>query len=150
MKYFFSTFLFISFVLIPHADDMVVIKNANVFLGQNGFLQKDILIDEGEIILVEDNLPSVPEAELIDAKGKYVTPGLIVFSALGLIEIASIDQTDDTTSNYYNAGFDPSRAYNPFSQAVRLNRSKGVSSTVHMPGASGFFSGLLTYKNIND
>ena len=107
MKYFFSTFLFISFVLIPHADDMVVVKNANVFLGQNGFLQKDILIDEGEIILVEDNLPSVPEAELIDAKGKYVTPGLIVFSALGLIEIASIDQTDDTTSNYYNAGFDP-------------------------------------------
>ena len=150
MKYFFSTFLYISFVLIPHADDMVVIKNANVFLGQNGFLQKDILIDEGEIILVEDNLPSVPEAELIDAKGKYVTPGLIVFSALGLIEIASIDQTDDTTSNYYNAGFDPSRAYNPFSQAVRLNRSKGVSSTVHMPGASGFFSGLLTYTKIND
>ena len=58
-------------------------------------------------------------------------------------------ETNDTGSDIYNAGFDPSRAYNPFSQAVRLNRSKGVTSTVNIPGASGYFSGMLTYTKIN-
>mgnify|MGYP005687763323 FL=1 len=73
-----------------------------------------------------------------------------MFSSLGLLELSSLPETNDTSSNIYNAGFDPSKAYNPFSQAVRLNRAKGVSSTVHVPQASGYFSGLLTYTKINE
>ena len=74
----------------------------------------------------------------------------MVFSSLGLIEIGSLPETNDSSSSIYNAGFDPSKAYNPFSQAVRLNRSKGVTSTVNIPGASGYFSGMLTFTKIND
>ena len=43
-----------------------------------------------------------------------MTPGLIVFSSLGLLEIGALPQTNDTSSDIYNAGFDPSKAYNPF------------------------------------
>ena len=77
-------------------------------------------------------------------------PGSIVFSQLGLLEIGALSETNDSSSSIYNAGFDPTSAYNPFSQAVRLNRSKGVTSTVHVPGASGYFRGLLGYTKIND
>tara|TARA_B100001029_G_C15051955_1_gene451412 strand:+ start:736 stop:2007 length:1272 start_codon:yes stop_codon:yes gene_type:complete len=146
----FRLLLLIPFIVFSDADDMYVIKGGMTFLPDGSFAKKDILVDEGQIILVEDSIGDVGAENVINAEGKYVTPGLIVFSSLGLLEIGALPQTNDTSSDIYNAGFDPSKAYNPFSQAVRLNRAKGVSSTVHVPGASGYFSGLLTYTKIND
>jgi len=146
----FRLLLLIPFIVFSDADDMYLIKGGMTFLPDGSFAKKDILIDEGQIILVEDSIGDVGAENVINAEGKYVTPGLIVFSSLGLLEIGALPQTNDTSSDIYNAGFDPSKAYNPFSQAVRLNRAKGVSSTVHVPGASGYFSGLLTYTKIND
>ena len=146
----FRLLLLIPFIVFSDADDMYLIKGGKTFLPDGSLAVKDILIDEGKIILVENNIGNVGAKNVINAEGKYVTPGLIVFSSLGLLEIGALPQTNDTSSDIYNAGFDPSKAYNPFSQAVRLNRAKGVSSTVHVPGASGYFSGLLTYTKIND
>ena len=146
----FRLLLLIPFIVFSDADDMYLIKGGMTFLPDGSFAKKDILIDEGQIILVEDSIGDVGAENVINAEGKYVTPGLIVFSSLGLLEIGALPQTNDASSDIYNAGFDPSKAYNPFSQAVRLNRAKGVSSTVHVPGASGYFSGLLTYTKIND
>ena len=145
----FRLLLLIPFIVFSDADDMYLIKGGKTFLPDGSLAVKDILIDEGKIILVEDNIGNVGAKNVINAEDKYVTPGLIVFSSLGLLEIGALPQTNDTSSDIYNAGFDPSKAYNPFSQAVRLNRAKGVSSTVHVPGASGYFSGLLTYTKIN-
>ena len=146
----FRLLLLIPFIVFSDADDMYLIKGGMTFLPDGSLAKKDILIDEGQIILVEDSIGDVGAENVINAEGKYVTPGLIVFSSLGLLEIGALPQTNDASSDIYNAGFDPSKAYNPFSQAVRLNRAKGVSSTVHVPGASGYFSGLLTYTKIND
>ena len=147
---FLKFFLLMPLLLFPHAEDMYLIKGGMTFLPDGSFAKKDILVDEGVIVLVEDSIGDVGAENIIDASGKYVTPGLIVFSSLGLLELSSLPETNDTSSNTYNAGFDPSKAYNPFSQAVRLNRAKGVSSTVHVPQASGYFSGLLTYTKINE
>ena len=146
----FRLLLLIPFIVFSDADDMYLIKGGMTFLPDGSLAKKDILIDEGQIILVEDSIGDVGAENVINAEDKYVTPGLIVFSSLGLLEIGALPQTNDASSDIYNAGFDPSKAYNPFSQAVRLNRAKGVSSTVHVPGASGYFSGLLTYTKIND
>ena len=146
----FKILLLLPFIVFSDADDMYIIKGGMTFLPDGSFAKKDILVDEGQIILVADTIGDVGAENIIDAEGKYVTPGLIVFSSLGLLEIGALPQTNDTSSDIYNAGFDPSKAYNPFSQAVRLNRAKGVSSTVHIPGASGYFAGLLTYTKIND
>ena len=149
MKYI-KYLLLLSFLVAADADDMIVIKNGNVFVDGEGFVKKDILVDEGKILLVEDMIGNVGASTIINAQGKYVMPGLIVFSQLGLLEIGALSETNDSSSDIYNAGFDPTSAYNPFSQAVRLNRSKGVTSTVHVPGASGYFRGLLGFTKIND
>ena len=146
----FRLLLLVPLILLSDADDMYLIKGGMTFLPDGSVAKKDILVDEGQIILVADTIGDVGAENIINAEGKYVTPGLIVFSSLGLLEIGALPQTNDTSSDIYNAGFDPSKAYNPFSQAVRLNRAKGVSSTVHVPGASGYFSGLLTHTKIND
>ena len=121
---FLRIFAFLPFLVFSHAEDMYLIKGGMTFLPDGSFAKKDILVDEGLIILVEDNIGDVGAENIIDANGKYVTPGLIVFSSLGLLELSSLPETNDTSSDIYNAGFAPSKAYNPFSQAVRLNRAK--------------------------
>ena len=150
MMKFLKFLIFISFLAIADTDDMILIKNGNVFINDVGFMKKDILIDEGKIILVDDMIGNVGASTEINAQGKYLMPGTIVFSQLGLLEIGALSETNDSYSDTYNAGFDASSAFNPFSQAIRLNRAKGVSSTIHVPRASGYFSGLLTYTKIND
>tara|TARA_B100001939_G_C16938325_1_gene617127 strand:+ start:1633 stop:2892 length:1260 start_codon:yes stop_codon:yes gene_type:complete len=150
MMKFLKFLIFISFLAIADTDDMILIKNGNVFINDVGFMKKDILIDEGKIILVDDMIGDVGASTEINAQGKYLMPGTIVFSQLGLLEIGALSETNDSYSDTYNAGFDASLAFNPFSQAIRLNRAKGVSSTIHVPRASGYFSGLLTYTKIND
>ena len=141
--------LLLPFLVLADGDDLYPLKGAKVFIADEGFVAKDILVDDGKIILVDDFIENIETGDVIDVQGKFITPGLLVFSSLGLLEIGALPETNDTGSDIYNAGFDPSRAYNPFSQAVRLNRSKGVTSTVNIPGASGYFSGMLTYTKIN-
>ncbi|RZO25629.1 MAG: hypothetical protein EVA92_04805 [SAR86 cluster bacterium] len=140
----------VPFLVFSHADDMYLIKGGMIFLPSGEFAKKDVLIDEGQIILVEDEIGDVGAENIINAEGKYVTSGLVVFSSLGLLEISSLPQTNDASSNIYNAGFDPIKSYNPLSQAIRLNRSKGVSSTILIPQASGYFSGLFSHIKINE
>ena len=142
--------ILLPFLAFSHGDDLYLLKGAKVFLGNDGFVVKDILVDDGKIILVEDFIENIETGKILDLQGKFITPGLLVFSSLGLLEIGALPETNDTGSDIYNAGFDPSRAYNPFSQAVRLNRSKGVTSTISIPGASGYFSGMLSYTKINN
>jgi imidazolonepropionase-like amidohydrolase len=151
MKYFYLI-LILSFSYLSPADaeNSVLVKGGNVFLPDQGFVKKDLLIEEGKIVSIEDQIDDGVTGKTIYADGKYITPGLVVFSSLGLLEIGALSETNDNSSDIYNAGFDPSKAYNPFSQAVSLNRSKGVTSTVHIPGASGYFSGLLGHTKINN
>ena len=88
MKYI-KYLLLLSFLVAADADDMIVIKNGNVFVDGEGFVKKDILVDEGKILLVEDVIGNVGASTIINAQGKYVMPGLIVFSQLGLLEIGA-------------------------------------------------------------
>ena len=59
---------------------MYLIKGGMTFLPNGEFVKKDLLIDEGQIVLVEDEIGDVgAENIIINAEGKYVTPGLVVF-----------------------------------------------------------------------
>ena len=82
----FKILLLLPFIVFSDADDMYVIKGGMTFLPDGSFAKKDILVDEGQIILVEDSIGDVGAENIINAEGKYVTPGLIVFSSLGLLQ----------------------------------------------------------------
>ena len=62
-----------SFFLFPHADDMYLLKGGNVFLPNVGFVKKDILVDEGLIISIEDEIDSSISENVIDSEGKYLS-----------------------------------------------------------------------------
>jgi imidazolonepropionase-like amidohydrolase len=60
------------------ADSEVLIKNGTVLTAVRGTLQNtDILIKNGKIAKIGKNLSAGPGAKVIDATGKFVTPGII-------------------------------------------------------------------------
>ena len=63
---------------------MVLVKDGNVFLADQGFVKKDLLIDEGKIILIEDQIGD-GAGNIIYAQDKYITLVWLFFSSLGLL-----------------------------------------------------------------
>lgn len=60
--------------------EKICIKDGRVFFPeQKGIKKKDILISEGKIFKIEDEIKSQEGVKVIDAKDRLVTPGLIDF-----------------------------------------------------------------------
>src|SRR5215472_9878385 len=56
----------------------LLIKNATIMTATNGNIEGgSILIRDGKIVAVGKNVTASPNAKVIDATGKYVTPGII-------------------------------------------------------------------------
>lgn len=56
--------------------ETILIKNGKI-LGENGIFEKDILIKNGNIFAIENNIPENIDYKVIDAKNKLVIPGAI-------------------------------------------------------------------------
>ncbi|MFZ1700371.1 MAG: amidohydrolase [Pyrinomonadaceae bacterium] len=84
-------------------NDMLI-KNATVMTASSGTLQgTDILVTNGKIARIGKNLTAGSNAKVIDATGKYVTPGIIdahshaMLSAIneGSLAVTSMTRTQD-------------------------------------------------------
>ncbi len=55
----------------------MIIKNGQVLLfEEGGFVKRDILVKDGKIIKVAEGIsPEEAGEEIVDAKGKFITPG---------------------------------------------------------------------------
>jgi len=65
--------------MIPDQPEVVLVQNATIWtMGEQGILEgADLLIRNGEVAEVGQNLSAPGNATVIDADGKHVTPGLI-------------------------------------------------------------------------
>lgn len=106
-----------------------------------------VVVRDGKIVAVGANVAVPAGARVIDARGKVVTPGLVAAdSGLGLVEISSVQGTDDqdSGSNSVSAAFDVSYGLNPASQLLPVARLGGVTRAIATPNVgSGSNSGLL-------
>jgi imidazolonepropionase-like amidohydrolase len=78
-------------------------------------------------------------ATVIDASGKWVTPGLFnAATQLGLTEISAVQQTNDGTlaGNDVAASFNVGTALNPASQIIPVTRMAGVTTALSIPNGS--------------
>src|SRR3954470_3627724 len=78
----FSLFLLIGWNLpaavFAQAKNVVLIKNGTVMTAVRGTLENtDILIENGKITKIGKGLNAPASARVIDATGKYVTPGIV-------------------------------------------------------------------------
>jgi imidazolonepropionase-like amidohydrolase len=84
-------------------------------------------------------------ATVIDAAGKWVTPGLVAgFSRVGLVEVDAVDATNDAsaTGSPFSAALDVAPAINPRAASIAITRAGGVSRAVVAPiTARNIFAG---------
>jgi imidazolonepropionase-like amidohydrolase len=99
-----------------------------------------VIIRDGNVIAAGANIAVPAGADVVDATGKWVTPGIFAgFSRLGLSEVDAVSGTNDTSASgsNFNAGLDIAPAIDPFRTAFAVNRAAGVTRAVVAPDAGG-------------
>jgi imidazolonepropionase-like amidohydrolase len=140
----------------------IAIVGAKVYtMSSQGTLENaTVLIKDGKIQKVMKGEPALAGYEIIDAKGKVVTPGLIGASTtLGLVDVGFSGGTNDSNSSLTSisktgAAFDVSYAINPDSSLMAIARIEGVTSAATSMGRTGqLFSGqgaLISLGDVSD
>jgi imidazolonepropionase-like amidohydrolase len=89
-----------------------------------------VIVNDGHIVAVGRDIAVPAGARVIDAHGKYVTPGLIAGdSFLGLYEVDAVDETNDTSAegSPYSAAIDVLPGLNPRATPISVARLGGVT-----------------------
>jgi len=98
-----------------------------------------VLIRDGKIAAVGQNVALPGEAQVIDAKGLEVYPGLFdAISDLGLTEVGAVSATADITDvGLYNPQLIAAMAVHPSSELIPVARANGITHTLATPGVAG-------------
>lgn len=137
----------------------ILIKNAKIYtMDEMGIIEKgDILIKEGKIHRVDKDIFD-NDAEIIDAKGKFVFPGFIdAHSHMGMwedsvgFEGADGNEDSDPVTPHLRA----IDAINPFDRAFEEAYMSGVTAVATGPGSANVIGGqfcvIKTYgKRVDD
>ena len=139
---------------------MILIKNANIYtMDSQGVIENGYVLIDGEKIADVGDAKSVPnvEAKVIDADGKYITPGFIdAHCHLGMWEDSLAFEGDD--------GNESTSAITPYIRAIdgmnvadvtfKEGLDVGITTACIGPGSAnpiaGVFSTLYTHGNVAD
>ena len=125
----------------PLAAQTVAITNGTVVVGDGSEPVQGgtVVVRNGRVVAAERGVSVPGGAEVIDATGKWVTPGIVAgFSRLGLAEVdLGADGSDDTDSGNgpFNAAIDVTPAINPKASTIAVSRADGVTRAVVAPVA---------------
>lgn len=119
------------------AETVAITGGRVVTMAEGGDIAKGtVLVRDGRIVAVGANVSVPPDARIIDATGKVVTPGLVASgTALGLIEVRTVEATDDRGSGApgLSAAFDAGYGLNPDSMLVPVARLGGITRAIATP-----------------
>ncbi len=135
---------------IPALAGMTIIfgssAGAQTFAIVNGIVAKGdgsepvqggtVVVRNGLVVAAGAGVRVPQGAQVIDATGKWVTPGIVAgFTRLGLSEVdLSADGSDDTASNGpFSAAIDVVPSINPRNTTVAVNRADGVTRAFVAP-----------------
>ncbi|MBK9939626.1 MAG: amidohydrolase family protein [Chitinophagaceae bacterium] len=114
----------------------IVIKNATIHTGDGAVIENGIIvIENGKITAVGKDVKIPAGAEVTDAGGKQVYPGLVLpTSNLGLIEISAVKASNDTKEiGDLNPNIRSIVAYNTDSKVINTLRSNGILAANIIP-----------------
>jgi imidazolonepropionase-like amidohydrolase len=107
-----------------------------------------VIIDDGRITAVGASVPLPVGARVVDARGKWVTPGLVnALTSLGVSEVGAVTSTDDTSARGEDGIAAALRVWdglNPASVLWTPARNEGVTSVVAVP-AGGLVAGQAAF-----
>ena len=95
----------------------------------------DVLIVDGKIAQVGPRIAPPAGAEVVEARGKFIYPGLIAAqTTLGMVEIAGARQTVDTSEiGAINPNVRTQTALNPDSELLPVARANGILTALTVP-----------------
>lgn len=135
------------------ADETAIVGATVHTVGPQGSIDDaTIVISDGRISAVGAGIAAPAGANVIDAGGKVVTPGLFTPSGtLGLAEVGYSAGPLDAVQRgeQFTASFDIADAFNPRSTLIAVNRIEGVTRTLIEPSAAppdedGFTSSVIS------
>ena len=140
--------LALAFFASPLSAQTVAITGGTVALGDGSepIPGGTVVIRNGKVVGAGLDVAIPRDAEIVDARGKWVSPGIIAgFSRLGLSEVdLSADGSDDTNANGgpFSAAIDVAPAINPLNSTIAINRADGITRAVVAPTvAKSIFAG---------
>jgi imidazolonepropionase-like amidohydrolase len=131
----------------PVLADTIAFTNARVVVGDGGgpIDGGTVVVRDGRIVAAGANVAVPADARIVDASGKWVTPGIVAgFSRVGLVEVDAVGGTNDTQANGspFSAALDVAPAINPATSAIAVSRAGGVTRAVVAPAtARSIFAG---------
>jgi imidazolonepropionase-like amidohydrolase len=136
-----SALLFAAVLVSPAAAQTVLIRDGRVVTnsGAGTIENGDVLIVDGRIRAVGANVAAPSGARVIEAQGRFVTPGAFAaMSVVGLSEISGSGALNDADidSATMSAVADAGRAFNPAVSAIAVTRIEGVTRAAIAPSST--------------
>ncbi|MEP7315495.1 MAG: amidohydrolase, partial [Sphingomicrobium sp.] len=134
--------LFASAIVIaasPLSAQTVAITGGTVALGDGSApIPNGVVVIQNGKIVGAGSTTAIPRgAEIVDARGKWVTPGIVGgFSRLGLseVDLSAEGTTDDNApGSPFSAALDVAPAINPMNSTISVNREDGVTRAIVAP-----------------
>ncbi|WP_294016926.1 amidohydrolase family protein [Sphingomonas sp.] len=127
---------------LPAAGQTVAVANARLVIGDGSAPVEGgtVVVRDGRVVAAGAGIAVPAGVPVIDAGGRWVTPGLFAgFSRVGIVEVDGVSETDDSAAGNspFNAAIDVSPAVNPKTSAITLNRAEGITRAVVAPEARG-------------
>src|SRR6476469_4245935 len=135
----------------PKQSQPIAIVGATVHVGNGQVLNNaTVIMVDGKITAVGTNVTVPAGAQVIQAQGKHVYPGLILSdSNLGLVEIGSVRATNDVQEiGDLNPNVRSIVAYNSDSKIINTLRSNGILLANIVP-EGGLLSGSSTVVQLD-
>jgi imidazolonepropionase-like amidohydrolase len=137
----------------PFPSRTTVIRNATILTAAGPVIERgSVLLQNGKIAAVGQNVNVPADAQSLDATGKWVTPGVIdTHSHLGVYPAPAIQSTQDgnemTSPNTAEVWADHSLW--PQDPQFELALAGGVTTLQLLPGSANLFGGRgVTVKNV--
>lgn len=131
-------------------DNSFLLRGATIHTMAGSDIQNgSILVRNGKIAGVGQNLAAPQGVKIIEAAGMQVYPGMIdSASTIGLTEIGSVRETSDVMEiGKFNPQLRASIAVNPDSEHIPVTRANGVTSVIALPDGMGI-SGQASLINL--
>lgn len=123
-------------LILAQNTNQVLIRNATVMTTSKGTLQNtDILIENGKITRIGKNLKASANAKIIDASGKYVTPGIIDCHSHTMID--AVNEFSYSVTSMTNI----KDVLNPKDIAVYRALAGGVTAALILHGSANAIGG---------
>lgn len=130
------------FIGVPAAAQTIAITGGTVFPVSGGRIQNGtVIIRDGRIVAVGAGVAVPAGARVVDARGKWITPGLIHTNANAGLGVAGLGGFGEgSVQGEVNPSFNPAEGFDPAAATIPVARTGGVTTAVLGPDGS-FFPG---------